>query len=144
MKFRRFNDGAKLSLRELLTSAETVQCLDDSVWEFVQNHSTKVLLIFDGLDEYSRKEEINTHEDYKNDVEEKMPVFVLYKKLAAGELLRGASILVTTRPTAVKYLAHSDVQRTVEIRGFTSENVLVQSHAQLGKISSRGTRNACV
>ena len=123
VKFRRFNDGVKLSLRQMLASAETVQRLDDSVWEFVQNHSTKVLLIFDGLDEYSRKEEINTHEDYKNDVEEKMPVSVLYKKLAAGELLRGASILATTRPTAVKYLAHSDVQRTVEIRGFTSENV---------------------
>ena len=123
VKFRRFNDGAKLSLRELLASAETVQRLDDSVWEFVQNHCTKVLLIFDGLDEYSRKGEINTHEEYKNDVEEKMPVSVLYKKLAAGELLRGASILATTRPTAVKYVAHSDVERTVEIRGFTSENV---------------------
>ncbi|XP_044168901.1 nucleotide-binding oligomerization domain-containing protein 1-like [Acropora millepora] len=123
VKFRRFNGGAKLSLRELLASAETVQRLDNSVWEFVQNHSTKVLLIFDGLDEYSRKEEINTQEDYKNDVEEKMPVSVLYKKLAAGELLRGASILATTRPTAVKYVAHSDVERTVEIRGFTSENV---------------------
>ena len=123
VKFRRFNDGVKLSLREMLASAETVQRLDDSVWEFVQNHSTKVLLIFDGLDEYSRKEEINTHEKYKNDMEEKMPVSVLYKKLAAGELLRGASILVTTRPTAVKDVAHSDVERTVEIRGFTSENV---------------------
>ena len=123
VKFRRFNDGANLSLRELLARAETVQRLDDSVWEFVQNESTKVLLIFDGLDEYSRKEQINTHENYKNDVEEKMPVSVLYKKLAAGELLRGASILVTTRPTAVKYVAHSDVKRTVEIRGFTSENI---------------------
>ena len=123
VKFRRFNGGAKLSLRELLASAETVQRLNDSVWEFVQNHSTKVLLIFDGLDEYSRKEEINTQEEYKNGVEEKMPVSVLYKKLAAGELLRGASILATTRPTAVKYVAHSDVERTVEIRGFTSENV---------------------
>ena len=123
VKFRRFNDDAKLSLRELLACAETIQCLDDSVWEFVQNESTKVLLIFDGLDEYSRKEEINTQEDYKNDVEEKMPVSVLYNKLAAGELLRGASILATTRPTAVKYVAHVNFQRTVEIRGFTSENV---------------------
>ena len=123
LKFRRFNDDAKLSLRELLACAETVQRLDDSVWEFVQNESTKVLLIFDGLDEYSRKEEINTQEDYKNDVEEKMPVSVFYNKLAAGELLRGASILATTRPTAVKYVAHVNFQRTVEIRGFTSENV---------------------
>ena len=119
----RFNDDAKLSLRELLASAEAVQRLDDSVWEFVQIQSTKVLLIFDGLDEYSRKEEINTQEDYKNDVEEKMPVSVLYKKLAAGELLRDASILATTRPPAVKYVAHVDFQRTVEIGGFTSENV---------------------
>ena len=123
VKFRRFNDGAKLSLRELLAGAETVQRLHDSVWEFIQNEPTKVLLIFDGLDEYSRKDEINTREDYKNDVEEKMPVSVLYNKLAAGELLRGASILATTRPTAVKYVAHVNFQRTVEIRGFTSENV---------------------
>ena len=123
VKVRRFNDGAKVSLRELLAGSETVQRFDDSVWEFVQNQSTKVLLIFDGLDEYSRKEEINTQEDYKNDVEEKMPVSVLYKKLAAGELLPGASILATTRPTAVKYVAQVDFQRTVEIRGFTSENV---------------------
>ena len=123
VKFRRFNGHVKLTLRELLASAETVHCLDNSVWEFVQNHSTKVLLIFDGLDEYSRKEEINAQEDYKNDVEEKMPVSVLYNKLATGELLRGASILATTRPTAVKYVAHVDFQRTVEIRGFTTENV---------------------
>ena len=123
VKFRRFNDDAKLSLRELLTRAETVQRLDDSVWEFIQNEPTKVLFIFDGLDEYSTKDEINTREDYKNDVEEKMPVSVLYNKLAAGELLRGASILATTRPTAVKYVAHVSFQRTVEIRGFTSENV---------------------
>ena len=123
VKFRRFNDDAKLSLRELLAGAETVQRLDDSVWEFIQNEPTKVLLIFDGLDEYSRKDEINTREDYRSDVEEKMPVSVLYNKLAAGKLLRGASILATTRPTAVKYVSDVDFQRTVEIRGFTSENV---------------------
>ena len=123
VKFRRFNGGAKLSLRELLARAETVERLDDSVWQFVQNESTKVLIIFDGLDEYSRKAEINIQKHYKNDVEEKMPVSVLYMKLATGKLLRGASILTTTRPTAVKYVARVKFQRTVEIRGFTSENV---------------------
>ncbi|XP_015768511.1 PREDICTED: uncharacterized protein LOC107347156 isoform X1 [Acropora digitifera] len=46
VKFRRFNDNAELSLRELLARAETVQRLDDSVLEFVQNEPTKVLLIF--------------------------------------------------------------------------------------------------
>ena len=124
VKFRRFNvDDAKLNLRELLAGAEIVQCLNDSVWQFVRNESTKVLLIFDGLDEYSRKEEINTQEDYKSNAEEKMPVSVLYMKLAAGELLPGASIVTTTRPTAVKYVADVKFERTVEILGFTSENV---------------------
>ncbi|XP_044169602.1 NACHT, LRR and PYD domains-containing protein 14-like [Acropora millepora] len=126
VKFRRFNDNAELSLHELLARAETVQCLDDSVLEFVQNEPTKVLLIFDGLDEYSRKEDINAQEDdqaYQNNVEVKMPLSVLYNKLAAGELLRGASILTTTRPKAAEYVAHVNFQRTVEILGFTSTNV---------------------
>ena len=127
VKFRRFNnDNAKLSLRDLLARAETVQSLDDAAWDFIKNESTKVLLIFDGLDEYSRKEDINAKEGdptYKNCVEEKMPVSVLYNKLAEGKLLRGASIITTTRPTAVKYVDHLDFQRTVEIRGFTSDDV---------------------
>ena len=123
VKFRRFNDNPELSLRDLLTRAETVECLDDSVWELVQNEPTKVLLIFDGLDEFSRKEDILAQEDYKNNVKEKMPVSVLYKKLAGGQLLRGASILTTTRPKAVEYVARVKFERTVEIRGFTSKNV---------------------
>ncbi|XP_015756904.1 PREDICTED: NACHT, LRR and PYD domains-containing protein 3-like [Acropora digitifera] len=126
VKFRRFNDNAALSLHELLARAETVQRLDDSVLEFVQKEPTKVLLIFDGLDEYSRKEDINAQEDcpsYKNNVEEKMPLSVLYNKLAAGELLRGASILTTTRPKAAEYVAHVNFKRTVEILGFTSTNI---------------------
>ena len=126
VKFRRFNDNAELSLHELLARAETVQRLDDSVLEFVQNEPTKVLLIFDGLDEYSRKEDINAQEDdptYQNNVEEKMPLSVLYNKVAAGKLLRGASILTTTRPKAAEYVEHVPFQRTVEILGFTSTNV---------------------
>ena len=127
VKFRRFkNDNAKLSLRDLLARAETVQNLDDAVWDFIKEEPTKVLLIFDGLDEYSRKEDIKAHENdstYKNCVEEKMPVSVLYNKLAEGKLLRGASIITTTRPTAVKCVLHVRFQRTVEILGFTSDDV---------------------
>ena len=127
VKFRRFNnDNEKLSLRDLLARAETVQNLDDAVWDFIKEEPTKVLLIFDGLDEYSGKEDIKAQEDdltYKNSVEEKMPVSVLYNKLAEGKLLRGASIITTTRPTAVKCVLHVRFQRTVEIRGFTSDDV---------------------
>ena len=135
VKFRHFNnDNAKLSLRDLLARAETVQSLDDAVWDFIKKECTKVLLIFDGLDEYSRKEYM-MHQDgrnYKNCVEDKMPVSVLYKKLVAGKLLPGASILTTTRPTAVKYVDHLDFQRTLEICGFTSDDVkeYVENFAQ--------------
>ena len=126
LKFRRFNNGnANLSLRDLMARSETVQSLDDAVWDFIKQEPTKVLLIFDGLDEYSRKEDIKTQDDptYKNCVEEKMPVSVLYNKLVEGKLLPGASILTTTRPTAVKCVRHVRFQRTVEIRGFTSDDV---------------------
>ena len=126
VKFWRLNDRGKLSLRELLAHAETVQRLDVSVWHVIKTESTKVLLIFDGVDKYSRKEDIKAQKDgptYKNDVEEKMPVSVLYNKLVAGKLLRGASIITTTRPTAVKFVAHVSFQRTVKIGGFTSKNV---------------------
>ena len=126
LKFRRFNnDNANLSLRDLIARSETAQSLDDAVWDFIKQEPTKVLLIFDGLDEYSRKEDIKTQDDptYKNCVEEKMPVSVLYNKLGEGKLLPGASILTTTRPTAVKCVRHLPFQRTVEIRGFTSDDV---------------------
>ena len=127
LKFRRFNnDNANLSLRDLIARSETVHSLDDAVCDFIKQEPTKVLLIFDGLDEYSRKEDIKTQEvdlTYKNSVEEKMPVSVLYNKLAEGKLLPGASILTTTRPTAVKCVLHVRFQRTVEIRGFTSDDV---------------------
>ena len=127
LKFRRFNsDNANLSLRDLIARSETVHSLDDAVWDFIKQEPTKVLLIFDGLDEYSRKKDIEAQEDdltYKNCVEEKMPVSVLYNKLAEGKLFPGASILTTTRPTAVKCVRHVRFQRTVEIRGFTSDDV---------------------
>ena len=127
LKFRRFNNGnANLSLRDLMACSETVHSLDDAVWHFMKQEPTKVLLIFDGLDEYSRKEDIKAQQGdltYKNCVEEKMPLSVLYNKLAEGKLLRGASILTTTRPTAVKCVRHVRFQRTVEIRGFTSDEV---------------------
>ena len=126
VKFRRLNHIAELSLRDLLARAETVQRLDYAVWKLVREKSTKVLFVFDGLDEYSRKEDIIAQNDgptYESDLEKKMPVYALYNKLTAGELLRGASILTTTRPTAMKYVAHVKFQRTVEIRGFTSTNV---------------------
>ena len=122
LKFRRFISNPLLSLRELLAEAETVEQLDDAVWDFVMNNPSRVLFIFDGVDEYSAKEDIarKDHTCYKN---EKMPVSALFNKLARGQLLRGLNIITTTRPTAVPCITDVNFDRTVEILGFTWEKI---------------------
>ena len=125
MKFRRFASNLVLSLHEMLANAETVKHLDEGVWEFVIKSPSQVLFIFDGVDEYSAKEDIarEDHTCYKNGLEEKMPVSALFNKLARGQLLRGLNIITTTRPTAVPCIADVNFDRTVEILGFTSEKI---------------------
>ena len=126
LKFRRFNNlETNLDLRELLTRAETVERVDDEVWDCIITNPTKVLLIFDGIDEMSTRSHIATedHSDYKNNVEEKMPLHCLYNKLASGLLLTGATVLTTTRPTATSNVKHLNFDRVVEILGFTSQKV---------------------
>ncbi|XP_068670184.1 protein NLRC5-like [Montipora foliosa] len=125
MKFRRFTSNLVLSLHELLANAETVENLHKAVWKFVIENPSQVLFIFDGVDEYSAKEDIarKDHTCYKNGLEEKMPVSTLFNKLASGELLRGLNIITTTRPTAVPCIAEVNFDRTVEILGFTSEMI---------------------
>ncbi|XP_068715995.1 nucleotide-binding oligomerization domain-containing protein 1-like [Montipora foliosa] len=125
MKFRRFASNLVLSLHEMLANAETVKHLNKAVWEFVIKSPSQVLFIFDGVDEYSAKEDIarEDHTCYKNGLEEKMPVSALFNKLARGQLLDDLNIITTTRPTAVPCIAHVNFDRTVEILGFTSEKV---------------------
>ncbi|XP_068716305.1 nucleotide-binding oligomerization domain-containing protein 1-like [Montipora foliosa] len=125
LKFRRFTSNPLLSLRELLAEAETVEQLDGAVWDFVINYPSRVLFIFDGVDEFSAKEDIagKDHTCYKNGLEEKMPISALFNKLAGGQLLRGLNIVTTTRPTAVTCVEDVNFDRTVEILGFTSEKV---------------------
>ena len=45
------------------------------------------------------------------------------KKIADGKLLGGATVITTTRPTAVSSLAHLRFNRVVEMLGFTSQQV---------------------
>ncbi|XP_068741528.1 nucleotide-binding oligomerization domain-containing protein 1-like [Montipora capricornis] len=125
MKFRRFTSNLVLSLYELLANAETVEKLHEAVWKFVIKKPSQVLFIFDGVDEYSAKEDIarKDHKCYNNCLKEKMPVSTLFNKLASGELLRGLNIITTTRPTAVPCIAEVNFDRTVEILGFTSEKI---------------------
>ncbi|XP_068760721.1 NLR family CARD domain-containing protein 3-like isoform X2 [Montipora capricornis] len=124
LKFRHLNSEPDLNLRELLTLAETVECLKDELWQCIIDNPSKVLLIFDGMDEFSSRSGIAKDDSrFKNTAEERMPLRCLYKKIASGKVLQGCTLLTTVRPTAVQDVKELKFDRTVEITGFTSEQV---------------------
>ena len=124
IKFKRFNSVKNLNLRELFTGSETVKNLNDDVWKYIIQNPSKVLLIFDGVDEFSAKEDICQDDSgYKDIEEEKMPLQCLYYKIASRKLLPGATVITTSRPTAVSCVRQLNFDKIVEILGFSSEEV---------------------
>ncbi|XP_044184736.1 NLR family CARD domain-containing protein 3-like, partial [Acropora millepora] len=124
LKFRHLNSETHLNLRELLTRAETLECLEDGLWQYINDNPSKVLLIFDGLDEFSSTPGIARDDSrFNNTAEVRMPMSCLYKKIASGKLLQGCTLLTTVRPTAVEDVRELQFDRTVEITGFTFEQV---------------------
>ncbi|CAH3135581.1 unnamed protein product, partial [Pocillopora meandrina] len=128
IKFRAFNAAADLSLRELLTLSEhsPSKHMDDEVWNYVLENPQKVLLVFDGIDEFKQNSKIgeeNFDPKFRNHVDEKMPLSALYEKLASGKLLNGAAVLTTTRPTALSCIERLSFDKVFEILGFSSEQV---------------------
>lgn len=126
VKFRRFNSGTNLNLRELLSRSETVRNLDDKVWNYIIENPSKVLLIFDGVDEFNAKEKISNDDSGFPDSEGKeMPRHCLYKRIASGKLLKGATVITTSRATAVPCLNMLTGVNVLEILDFTSEDIEV-------------------
>ena len=128
VKFRLFNAATDLSLRELLTRStySPRNKLDEEVWNYILENPQKVLLIFDGIDEFKDNSKIGTENEkpqFKNSVDEKMPLSALYAKLTTGKLLKGAAVLTTTRPTALSCTESIRFDKIFEILGFSSEQV---------------------
>ncbi|CAH3164896.1 unnamed protein product, partial [Pocillopora meandrina] len=129
IKFRAFNAAPDLSLRELLTLSEYSPSnhMDDEVWNYILDNPQRVLIIFDGIDEFKHNSKIgeeNFEPKFRNRVDEKMPLYALYEKLATGKLLNGAAVLTTTRPTALPCIIdHVRFDKIYEILGFSSRQV---------------------
>ena len=124
VKFRRLNSTAELNLRELLDKSEFSTNMNDVVWNYIRENPSRVLFIFDGIDEFSARKNIQEDDSiYKDTVEEKMPLHALYTKITSGKLLDGATVLTTTRPTAVSCVRNPHPSRVVEILGFSSGQV---------------------
>ena len=124
VKFRRLNSTAELNLRELLDKSEFSTNMNDVVWNYIRENPSRVLFIFDGIDEFSARKNIQEDDSiYKDTVEEKMPLHALYTKITSGKLLDGVTVLTTIRPTAVSCVRDLKFSRVVEILGFSPRQV---------------------
>ena len=126
VKFRHYNSRSEdLNLRELLSCSETVsQDLNDKVWNYIITNPTKVLLIFDGIDEFNARSAISKDDlGFKDSVGKKMPLHCLYEKIASGEVLKGATVITTSRSTASSCLQQLRFDTVLEILGFTPREI---------------------
>ncbi|XP_066025852.1 protein NLRC3-like [Pocillopora verrucosa] len=128
VKFRKFKSEDNLSLRELLINSEyfPTNNLDDEVWNHLIENPKGVLILFDGFDEFKLDANMDQEPPRPRYIEEKKPLQILYQWLVTGKLLKDASIVTTTRPTAlssIKHLNKTFANKTFEILGFSSEQV---------------------
>ena len=123
LKFRKFNSVGELSLRDLLSRSEYARELSDEVWHHVLTNPERVLIFFDGLDEFLDRSSVANERSSCKDGEKPMLLSAMFYNIVEGNLLPGASVLTTTRPTAVSDVTDLPFGKTVEILGFTSQQV---------------------
>ena len=125
VEYRIFNTETDLSLKELLTRStySPSDQLNEEVWNYILENPQRVLLIFDGVKLNSKISTEANKPQFINSVDEKMPIFALYAKLATGKLLKGAAVLTTTRPIALSCIESIPFDKVFEILGFPSEQV---------------------
>ncbi|XP_039616172.1 NACHT, LRR and PYD domains-containing protein 3-like [Polypterus senegalus] len=96
---------------------------DPKLTEIMQKPES-LLFIFDGLDEYKHKLDF-TQERLCSKPNDYFPVHILVTSLVKRTLLKGCSVLITSRPTALESLEMERVDRFAEILGFFPEQRLM-------------------
>ena len=117
-----------LTLKELLNCSSILDeqsDIDDTLLEYIINHSEEVLIITDGFDEYLKQDYIagDLHERYPNSAQARMPVAALCAKLVRGKILRDSVVLITSRPDESDKISRIRFDRMVEITGFSEAEV---------------------
>ena len=125
IKLRMFNyRNQELNLRELLDHSEYATAVSEELWNYIRHNPDRVLLIFDGFDKYSGRTRIDKDDVlYRSGEEDRMPVHCLLKKLVSGQILTGATVLITIRPNALPYIRSLKFDKVVEILGFSTAQV---------------------
>ncbi len=124
LQFRTFNNE-DVTLREMLAYGEGLSPDDfESVYNSILSNPTKTVLIFDGLDELTVENcLLEAKVKAIKNPNKKMPAFLILKQLLCGNLLRGVTVLTTSRPTAQFVFQKLNFKRTVEILGFFREEI---------------------
>ena len=83
------------------------------------------MIILDGYDEYSKQDYIagNLEEQHPNNGSCQMLVAALCSKLIKGKILKGAIVMITSRPDESDRMGGIRFKRFVEIAGFSSKQV---------------------
>ena len=97
----------------------------EGIYEEITKEPKKAILIFDGLDEFNGNpvSYLDQSRVISNDPNTCMSAMNLFIKIIMGSFLRGATVLVTSRPTAENFYSRFMFDRTVEIIGFTPNKV---------------------
>ena len=131
LTFRQLNllGDERVTLREILNRSSVLDehsNIDDSLFEYIVDHSEDVLIILDGFDEYSKKSFISRDLDdqYPNSTQDKMPIAALCAKLIKGKILKDSVVMITSRPDeSDEMIGKIPFDRLVEITGFSKEQV---------------------
>ena len=97
----------------------------ESIFEEILKEPQKAIFIFDGLDEFDGDliNHLDQSQGLPNDPNSCMSAMTLFTKLTYGNLLQGATVLVTSRPIADNFYTRLNFGRSVEIIGFTSDKI---------------------
>ena len=130
LTFRQLNllRDNSVTLRELLNRSLVLDehsNIDESLFEYIVNHSEEVLIVIDGYDECSQQDYIasDLDEQYSNSTQEKMPVAALCAKLIKGKILRGSVVMITSRSDESEKMNRIHFDQYAEITGFSEQQV---------------------
>nr|XP_015200607.1 PREDICTED: NACHT, LRR and PYD domains-containing protein 3-like [Lepisosteus oculatus] len=120
LTFRDLNMISKpISLRDLILrkNGHLTKMLDD-----ILSNDDKLLIILDGFDEFKHYKECDI-EEYVTEHDQPGDVVHIFASLMQGELLPGASVLLTSRPTAISYVPIDCIDRFVVVIGFSVNEI---------------------
>ena len=125
-KFRWFNekDMEDMTLKTFLPNGTQLSDKEfEKIYEEIRKHPEKAILIFDGLDEFNIESDCLKNRPPRNDPDFPMSPIWLFSKLISGDFLPGATVVLTSRPTANEFYSEFKFYRTVEIIGFTEDKI---------------------